>query len=92
MRPTTGFHITGTSDDGLVHPGPCRLERVVLGTELGSGTLKVYDVAAVADAAAGNLVASIKTDTRGVFDFGLDLRVGLVVIASGTLDATVVWG
>jgi hypothetical protein len=87
------FHITGTSDDGLIADRPTVLRRVVIGTEVASQTIKLYDAAAVADVAAGNLIASIKTDSLGGFELDVVCGRGLVAIVSGgTLDITVVWG
>jgi len=87
------FHITGTSDDGLIADRPTVLRRVVINTEVASQTVKVYDAAAVADVAAGNMIASIKTDTRGGYEYGVVCGRGLVaVVSGGTLDVTVVWG
>jgi hypothetical protein len=83
VRPTTHQHVVSTATDGLAHAGACRLERVVIGTEVAAQTLAIHDVAAAADVAAGNLVCTIKLDTRGSFDFGLDLRAGLVTVLSG---------
>lgn len=86
-------HITGTSDDGLIADRPTTLQRVVINTEVASQTVKLYDVAAVADVAAGNMIASIKTDTRGGFEFGCVCGRGLVaIVSSGSPDITVVWG
>lgn len=87
------FHITGTSDDGLIADRPTVLRRVVINTEVASQTVKVYDAAAVADVAAGNMIASIKTDTRGGFEFDAVCGRGLVaIVSSGSPDITVVWG
>lgn len=87
------FHITATTDDGLISDKGTTLQRVVINTEVASQTLKLYDAAAVADVAAGNLIASIKTDTRGVYEFCCVCGRGLVAIVSGgTSDITVVWG
>lgn len=89
-------HITGATDDGVVQASPCTLFGVTIGTEVAAQTVKLHDCAAEADAAAGNLVSSIKTDTRGSITFGTDgvaCRVGLVAIVSGGApDITVVYG
>jgi hypothetical protein len=89
------FHITGTADDGLVQRGPVDLLAVVVGTELGAGTLALHDCAATGDAAAGNLRLTIKLDSRDDFEFGpagARFDTGLVAIVSGACDVMVVWG
>lgn len=93
MYAGTWFHFTTTSNDGLVRGRPCTLLGLVLGTEVASQTISIYDAAAEADIGAGNLVTVIKTDTRGAFTFPpIVLGRGLVVILSGgTVDATVIY-
>jgi len=89
------FHITGTSDDGLVQRGPVDLLAVVIGSELAAGTLDLHDCASEGDAAAGNRKLRIKLDSREDFEFGpagARFDTGLVAIVSGSCDVMVVWG
>ena len=79
-----------TASTVVVHAHPATLLRVVVGTELGSGTLKIYNTATAGGVAAGTLVSSIKLDTRGVFEFGARFDAGIVAVLSGTADVTVV--
>lgn len=86
-------HITGAGDDGVVSAVPCTLVGVVVGTEVGLQTLALHDCATEGAAAAGNLVASIKLDTRTSLTFDARMNAGLVAIVSGGApDITVVYG
>jgi len=86
--------ITGTGDDGLVVAGPATLFTVVVGVDSAGVTLALHDCATEGAAGAGNRVGTIELDTRGAFEYGPGARfeAGLVVIASGSCDVTVVWG
>lgn len=93
MTAGTWFNIVSTSTDGVISAKPTTLRHVTINSEVASQTLKLYDVAAEADVAAGNLIASIKTDTRGTFCYDVVCGRGLVaVLSAGTPDITVVWG
>lgn len=89
-------HITSTSTDGVVSAVPCTVHGVAINTAASGQTLKLYDVAAEADVAAGNLVASVALDTVGsgpLFGPGIAFRKGLVaVLSAGAPDLTVIWG
>jgi hypothetical protein len=81
-----------TASTVVVSASPATLHQVIVGTELGSGTLKLYNTAEAGGVGAGTLISSIKLDTRGVFEFEAYFSVGIVAVLSGTADVTIVAG
>lgn len=92
----THRHITGATDDGVVHDDPCTLFGVTIGADAAGETLSLHDCATEAAVAAGNKISTVELDARGSYQFGVEgvaCRVGLVAIVSGGApDITVVWG
>lgn len=90
--PGQNKRITSAADDGVVGAGAGTvLERVVVATEAAGITLSLHDCATEGAASAGNKVGAVKLDSRDSFEYGTRFAVGLVVIASGACDVTVVW-
>lgn len=87
------FHIVDVNTDGVVSANPATVHGVVIGTEVAAQTLKLHDCATEAAAAAGNLVTTLKLDTRGSVPICVRFTKGVVAILSGgTPDLTIVWG